>query len=297
MKKVIRDVDPKRGIVQVTCSDERWYLKSEMDEVTGLPHYKGVPSVTWVAGYYPKGIAFYKWLADKGWDEAEAIKQAAGDKGSAVHLAIEKILRGDELRLDTKIEDKSRSSEKEAVYRELTLEEVLCIKSFLDWYNDAKPEIIASESVVFSDKHNYAGTVDLVCRVGGQLYVIDFKTSKSIWREYELQVSAYRHAFESGENPLYEVKDGKEVMVPPVDMKSAILQLGYDRNKAGWKFTEIEDKFDLFLTAQKIWKEETEGQDIKVLELPLVLSPGKDLSGQLQQSIENSKPIKKTTKK
>ena len=33
-----------------------------------------------IAGHYPKGIAFYKWLAEKGWDESQALKSAAGDK-------------------------------------------------------------------------------------------------------------------------------------------------------------------------------------------------------------------------
>jgi hypothetical protein len=62
------------------------------------------------------------WLADKGWDEAEAVKIAAGDKGSAVHLAIERILNGEEFRIDTKVEDKARSTE-QAAMRDLTYEE------------------------------------------------------------------------------------------------------------------------------------------------------------------------------
>ena len=37
MKKVIREVDEKRGIVQVTIADERWYVKEEKDPKTELP--------------------------------------------------------------------------------------------------------------------------------------------------------------------------------------------------------------------------------------------------------------------
>jgi hypothetical protein len=69
----------------------------------------------------------------------------------------------------------------------------------------------------------------LVCEIAGQPYIIDFKTGQNVWPEYELQVSAYKHALEDK------------------GFKLAILQVGYKRNKAGWKFTEIEDKFDLFL--------------------------------------------------
>ena len=103
MKKEIREVDAKRQVMQITTSDERWYLKASKDAVTGLPTYIPVPSVTWVAGFWPKGVQFYKWLADKGWDEAEAAKSAAGDKGRKGHLAIEMILNGEEFMIYTKM--------------------------------------------------------------------------------------------------------------------------------------------------------------------------------------------------
>ena len=273
MKKIIRDVDSARGIVQVTCSDERWYLKKSGDEATGLPTYKAVPSVTWVAGHYPKGIEFYKWLANTGWDESQAIKEAAGDKGSKVHLAIEKILRGEEFRIDTKVQDKNRSSEMETVYSELSFEELLCVKSFIDWFNAVKPEVIATERTIFSDIHNFAGTVDFVCRIDGVPYVVDFKTSKYIWREYELQVSAYRTALENGENPIMELNaNGTETgdKVDLTGLKTAILQVGYTRNRAGWKFTEVEDAFPLFKVAQQIWQREAGSQEIKQYQFPIV---------------------------
>jgi hypothetical protein len=273
MQKIIRETDKERGIVQVTVADERWYLKAGKDEITGIPTYQGVPSVTWICGFYPKGIAFYKWLADKGWDEAEAIKSAAGDKGSRVHLAIEMILNGEEFKIDTKVMDKTSGE-----MTELTLEELICVKSFCDWRDEVKPEVLATEITIFSENHGYAGTVDLICKIDGVMYVVDFKTSKQVWMEHELQVSAYRAALESGENPLYEKNANgteKGSMIDPSNMKTAILQVGYNRNKNGYKFTETVDRFDMFLTAKKIWALETEGQHIKVLNFPIVLSAGK----------------------
>jgi hypothetical protein len=128
MKKIIRVTDEKRGIQQITLADERWYAKPIPDPVSAMPTYQPVPSVTWVAGYWPKGIEFYKWLASKGWDEAEAAKHAAGDKGSRVHLAIERILRGEEFRIDTKVFDRPKSSEQDFIETELTYEELLCVQ-------------------------------------------------------------------------------------------------------------------------------------------------------------------------
>jgi hypothetical protein len=41
----------------------------------------------------------------------------------------------------------------------------------------------------------------------------------------------------------------------------AILQLGYKRNKMGYKFTEVEDDFPAFLAAHTIFKKEVGRQD------------------------------------
>jgi hypothetical protein len=290
MKKIIREVDEKRRIVQITVADERWYTKPSQHPESGMPVYLPVPSVTWIAGHWPKGIGFYKWLAEKGWDEAEAAKQAAGDKGSVVHLAVETILTGEEFRIDTKVPDKGRSTEQEAYMRELTYEELLCVKSFLDWRAEFEKEYIiesiASELTLISDIHQCAGTADWIVRMTHRetkektVWLIDFKTSKQIWREYELQLSAYRTMLENGENPIHEKNENGTETDKLVDMsglKVAILQLGYDKNRAGYKFTEIEDAFHLFKVAQQIWKREI-GENtpgFTVRDFPIVLSPGK----------------------
>lgn len=286
MKKIIREVDQKRGIVQVTIADERWYFKDAKDPATGNPIMKEVPSITWIAGHYPKGIHFYKWLAEKGWDEAEAIKQAAGDKGSKVHLAISAILRGEEVRIDSKFENKSKSSEDTPVVEELTFEEIECILAFIEWKkeieNDYTIESIAWDTALFSELHNCAGTLDWLVRLtpkdggknplklnGPALFVIDFKTSQYIWTEYELQVSAYRRLVENGENPITY----KGQQLDTAGLKAAILQIGYKKNKNRYKFTPVEDAFDMFLTAQKIWANETDGQEPRKVDIPIVLSP------------------------
>lgn len=258
MKKIIKDVDEKKGIVQVTIADERWYMRPSKD-ANGLPIIQSVPSVTFITGSYPKGVAFYKWLADKGWDESEAIKQAAGNKGSKVHLAIADILQGKEVRIESKYPNK------EGLEEELSLEECDCILSFVNWYKEVKPKVLAWETVIFSDQHNYAGTVDFLCEIEGETWIIDFKTGQYIWPEYELQLSAYRRAIENGENVFH----GTDV----TKLKTAVLQVGYRRNKNGYKFTEIENKFDLFQAAQVIWKNEHGGEQPSKKDYPIILSP------------------------
>ena len=229
MRKEIKKI--KGDIVQITTQSERWYQRGENEFV---------PSVTWITQFYPKGIAYYKWLASKGWDEAEAIKIAAGDKGSKVHQAIEELLKGEKVKMEAKFLNKT-SGELE----ELTLEEYEALMSFVDWFNAVNPKMLASEITVFSKKFNYAGTVDFICEIDKQIYIVDFKTSQYIWPSHELQLSAYSKAdFEQSFAQKW------------INRKLAILQLGYRFNKRNWKFTEIKDKFQLFLAARKIWENE-----------------------------------------
>ena len=131
------------------------------------------------------------------------------------------ILNGIELRIDTKVADRLKSTELDAVRRDLTTDEIVCIMAFLNWKAEIEAdydlETIATETNVFSDIHNYAGTADWLVRLtpkpegdnplkfaGPTPFVIDFKTSQDIWDSHELQVSSYRVALENGENPLHE---------------------------------------------------------------------------------------------
>ena len=55
-------------------------------------------------------------------------------------------------------------------------------------------EWLGSEKKVYSKLWNYAGTIDALARINGELYVIDFKTSAKIYKEYYLQVYGYAQA-------------------------------------------------------------------------------------------------------
>ena len=253
MKREIREVDTERGIVQLTMSDERWYSRRIMENTA----WDFVPSVTWICDSYPKGIGFYHWLASKGWNEAEAIRAAAGDKGSKVHQAIGVLIAGGTVAMDDAFEN-PRTLEPEP----LTPAEYECLMSFVEWFQQVKPEVIASEYTVWNEHFRYAGTVDLKCRIDGKVWIIDFKTSADIWPPMELQVTAYKHADPAPESQRRKIRLG-------------ILQVGYRRNKTKkWKFTEVKDQWPLFLAARKIWEKETEGQQPLQREYPLSLSLG-----------------------
>lgn len=242
------------GIIQVTTLDERWYLDQEVkDEVARF-----LTSVTWFCGYRPKGIGFYKWLAMKGWDEAQAIKNAAGDKGSKVHHAVDALLGGATVQISDSFPDS------EGEISELKPEEWECVMGFYGWWAALKAEcikkgitfeIIAREQVVINRSMRYAGTMDLKLRIGEKIYIIDFKTSQEVWPEYESQVSAYKHC------------EGMEDVT-----NLAILQIGYKKNERGWKFNDIEDDFEAVKAAYVFWAYENKDKKPAQKDYPISLS-------------------------
>jgi len=264
MEKIIRTVDHKTHRVQITTADERWYLQPTTDPTTGLPTYTAVPSVTWIGDFYPKGVGFYKWLANTGWDESHALKEAAGDKGSKVHTAVSALLLGETIAMDAAILNPSTESPDP-----LTVEEYECLMSFVAWHQTYRPGLIAQNVVVWNQTHGYAGTLDALFRilpafadktVPAGLVLVDFKTSKSVWMPHRLQVSAYKHTPE-----VDALAQGEPVAL-------GILQLGYRLTKTQYKFTPVEDEFALFLSTKQIWAKETAGDHPKQRDYPLTLT-------------------------
>ena len=236
MKIEKRIVDAKRGIVQITTSDTRWYQIREPKKGEFLTQDDFYPSITWIGSYYPKTIRYMRWLADKGWDKAEEVKNLAAEKGSREHNACADLVKGVKIKID------SQYSDSEGEVKELTGEEYAGIMSFKEWLDEEQPQILGLDYTILNHKYRYAGTVDIKCRIKSDNYqsvwIIDLKTSQDIWPSHEIQVSAYKAA-------------------DPEVQKIAILQIGYNRNKTKkYKFTEISDQFNLFLSTKNIWAKE-----------------------------------------
>lgn len=68
------------------------------------------------------------------------------------------------------------------------------VNAFLKWNDRFKPSWNDAERKIYCDKYKYAGTVDAVAKINGRVCVIDFKTSKKIYKPYYLQVTAYAQA-------------------------------------------------------------------------------------------------------
>jgi hypothetical protein len=67
---------------------------------------------------------------------------------------------------------------------------------FVDFWETYKPTLVETETHLFSDELKVAGTVDLICEIDGELWVIDFKTSNHLQTTYDLQGAVYAKCYE-----------------------------------------------------------------------------------------------------
>ena len=93
----------------------------------------------------------------------------------------------------------------------------VCMSAFLDWARSRKVKFLRSEKIVYHHSHNpiyrFVGTLDAVVKIDGKLFVVDFKTSKKIYKHYHLQVAAYAAAYQKETS---FIKDGG-IDYPSVD--------------------------------------------------------------------------------
>lgn len=285
MQKEIKEIVLVNGekVFRITTEDERFYGREMKNQETGVPEIVWCKSVSWITSFYPKGIEYYKWLAQKGWDEAEAIKHEAGNKGDKIHQACEVIdIKGSIMATD-KFMNKERGELEELGYDELE-----AIKSYQEWVDEVKPQVLANEMTVFGENEimSWGGTLDRIYRIDGQIWIVDLKSSNFIWPSYKIQVSAYAGA--DIDYSLMGITDEEWK-----NRKLAILRLGYKYNKIKkYKFDEIDNLQDLFISTCKICEQENPDSKPKQKDFPLEIKSVWRTS-QLEPKIAELEPIKK----
>jgi len=134
------------------------------------------PSVTTViSGALPKSAGFYQWLKQMG-QEADQVGREAMDRGSRIHNAIEVLLKGEVVEWDDLVYD---------------LQEWQQINRFVEFYERFTPEIKYPELPLVSNELRVGGTIDMPCILNGELWIIDHKTGKDLYDDYNLQLAAY----------------------------------------------------------------------------------------------------------
>jgi hypothetical protein len=107
-------------------------------------------------------------------DAHEVTWGKARDLGTSVHEAIEAYAKGEPC--------------------EYPKEANPFISHFIEFMIEQRPRFLANEATVWSRKHGYAGTLDAIADIGGDIYLIDFKTGKRLHGEIGMQLSALASA-------------------------------------------------------------------------------------------------------
>lgn len=223
-----------KDLDQITFLDERFYFNKK----TG--NYQ--PSITTYLESYPKGFGFTQWLKDLG-NNADIIVKRAQEQGTHVHDAIDLLNKGESLSWISK--------EKE----NYTLQEWLMILKYVDFIKTHKPKILASEISMVSDELEVGGTLDLICKIKDDIWYIDHKTGKSIFKTNKIQASVGQMLWNSQ-------RKEKITRIGCLHLQASTRgpdKTGKKIQGKGWKVDEVSDPehcFKLFKHTQVIWKEE-----------------------------------------
>lgn len=224
------------------------------------------PRVTKIVTIKAKPALLYFYAEAASYKHGLAVTQKSAEEGTMVHEAVENLLLGKEQEVDP-----------------LILPAVTAFKKFWEEKNiQVTPDLI--ERRVISYDHRYAGTVDAIALIDGKLGVLDIKTSQSVYRDYNLQTSAYMEALKSqfqnlqtrwilriDQTQLCElcgskrrVKGGRE-KIRPLNGRFAAM-----RNCLNHAWSEVQGEvefkefpywqadFEAFLAAKKLWEWENE---------------------------------------
>jgi hypothetical protein len=110
------------------------------------------------------------------------VSKEAMDIGSQIHDIIKHYVKA-------KIKGEELDLTKYNNYREEVENGFL---AFLNWEKINKVKWIDSEFIVYHEELCFAGRVDALCIINDRLTIIDFKTSKSFYDGYDLQLTGYR---------------------------------------------------------------------------------------------------------
>lgn len=105
---------------------------------------------------------------------ADNLRDKAATQGSDIHALAEAITLGHEVTV--------------------TEEQAPFVDAYRAWRSDFDPTFLAAEEMVCSVQHGYAGTLDAIVEMAGEVWCIDYKTSRQTYPETAMQLAAYGRA-------------------------------------------------------------------------------------------------------
>ena len=134
------------------------------------------PRVTKIVGIKSKPALLYYYAQAPDFKTANEQTKKSAEEGTLVHEIAEKILIGEEPLIPSSI-----APAIEALQYFLREHDIAVVPAHI-------------ERRIINPVHRYAGTIDAMATIGGHFGVLDIKTSQAIYRDYNLQTSAYMDA-------------------------------------------------------------------------------------------------------
>ena len=201
------------GAVTINRDSRHRYFVHFIDEDTGAasPPLRP-PSVTGITGIVDKSRFLIPWALRLAEEEAVAETQRLEDEGELLDALMVKNV----IERATKASDRAKRSAANlgtAVHDwvEKHINAIVAeepdpakprnkkvrrgVEAFLRWEDAHDVEYLHTERYIYSIKHNFVGTLDIIARVDTLLTLADLKTSKAVYDEYKLQVGGYEIGF------------------------------------------------------------------------------------------------------
>jgi len=134
------------------------------------------PRVTKIVDIKSKPALYRFYGEAASYNAAKEITENSAKEGTLIHEIVEKIMVGENPEVPAAIQP--------------------AINAFLEFLNQKNIQVDKEfvEKRIFHPAHRYAGTIDTLALVDGKFGVLDIKTSQAIYRDYNLQTSAYIEA-------------------------------------------------------------------------------------------------------
>ena len=137
------------------------------------------PRVTKIVAIKSKPALYRYYGEAKSYKSAQEATEQSAKEGTLIHEAVEALMLGKKPDIDPAIAP--------------------AVKSFLEFFEKnnihVTPDLVERRIVNYD--HRYTGTTDAIALIGGKMGVLDIKTSQAIYRDYNLQTSAYMDALKN----------------------------------------------------------------------------------------------------
>ena len=148
-----------------------------------------VPGTTTIIGRFKDSGALMHWASEQGRLMERGVissiyerRDSAADAGTLAHELVERYIQG--LTPETVLA---------GVPPEVSDRAQTAYLAYLEWHRQSRIEVIATETVLVSERYRYGGTLDAVFRMpSGETHLGDWKTSNGVYEDYLVQLAAYQ---------------------------------------------------------------------------------------------------------